>query len=245
MLAHGVSEYGKEVVNNFICTICYRKRSCDKCIPMKFFIITSKEISAISVSPTINEIINIFNMKSNDNGDELMFLFGSKILSEAYTLTEVIDIFFFTIPDTRSELMQIIARALRSFSYSDINKSVLIYLLVATTKETNIEKYIKSNYHRKEFNQTTIDISESKELERYVNELNDENNKLSYDVKKILYLEIKSERSNAIHSILKSLNSFYKDKIDPNIENTFVLELLRRYCYHNSRFLINNFINIF
>lgn len=229
MTNNGISEYGKEIVEKYICGICYKKRTCDKCYPLKFAIITSKDSSSSedkNSTSVVNNIINLYNKKTNDRGLELMFLFGSKILSEAFTLTEVREIWFFTPPDTKSEFSQIKARALRSFSYKDIKKPVNIYILIATLDKIDLSKFkIKNN-------------------EIFIKEI-ESNKDLSYDIKKILYLEIKSKISDIIHSLLKSLSVNIYDKINDNVKEIFILEMMRRFAYNNSKFKINSFKELF
>lgn len=229
MEANGISEYGKNIVKNFRCVYCNRNRTCKICFPAKFVIITS-----LGEVENINTILKRFNNENNDDGKNLMFLFGSKIISEAYTLKEVFQIIFLSIPSSKSELEQIIARALRKFSYKSQKKNVEIKILVALDKNDKNNKKILETQNivsEKFTTSTNLDL-----VNYYIKLLNNEN--LNYDLKKILYLEIKSSHSDSILKSFKELNWLYNDNISKEIYPIMYYEILKRYFYRE-KFIIN------
>lgn len=236
MRANGISEYKKDIVPNFRCVFCNMERTCETCKPVRFVIITSIEMS---ISPTISliELIDRFNSKTNKNGEEIMFLFGSKIISEAYTLTEVKNIIFLTIPDTKTELSQIIARSLRSFSYDDIINTVVNIEILVSIDENN--EYFKNNVANNKIYKSLTSITKIKDqqtIDKYVSDLNTKN--IDYDLKKILYLEIKSDRSEIFLQILKGSHINYKDMYCKELKPIIYHERLKYYFFTN-KFTIN------
>lgn len=226
----GLTEWDKDIVNKPRCTRCGLRNKCKEkgslCKYMKYAIITSTELN--TNTNIINIILDKFNSPSNDEGDEIMFLFGSKIISEAYTLTEVMSIIFLTVPDTKTELTQIVSRALRSFSYKDVNKGeVEIKILVAIREKSDISMFLKNN---KETRHEESSINQTKEsITRFVDIVNED--KLDYDVKKMFYLEIKSERSDILLKIFKNSHQGYREPPVPELERIVFYETLKRIFY--------------
>ncbi|CCU56412.1 morph, VETF-s early transcription factor small [Mythimna separata entomopoxvirus 'L'] len=241
MIANGISEYGKEIVNNFACVNCIKDKICEnsECIPMRFVIITSKELNKGN-SNYINNILSIFNEDINDDGNNIMFLFGSKIISEAYTLKNVKDIWFLTVPETKSELDQCVARAVRSFSYKDIDTKVIIRICIASTTNTLSNDVSKTIEQYKDVNLS--EIIRNTLLNKIELLLTESSYTLSYDFRKQLYSELKFEKSKVADNIFKNLTIHSEDKIEPCVLECFVLEKIRRYCYYNSRFKFKNLI---
>lgn len=241
MLANGISEYGKEVVNNFTCVNCIKDRKCknNECIPMKFVIITSKE-SNKGNNNYINNILSIFNEDINDDGSNIMFLFGSKIISEAYTLKNVNDIWFLTVPETKSELEQCIARAVRSFSYKDTTKKVVVRICIASTSDTLSSEVTKTI---ERYRDETLSIEDKNTLLNKIEfKLTQNAQNLSYDFRKQLYSELKFEKSNVAVNIFKNLTVLSTEKIEEEILECYVLEKIRRFCYYNNRFKLNKLL---
>lgn len=255
---HGIQEYGKKELNNFKCFFCGEKRTCKKCKPIKYIIITSIYLTnnnqdiieeedeenelEIKKENNINNLLDIFNSKNNDNGEEIMFLFGSKIISESYTLKETREIWFLTIPDSVSEINQIIARCLRNFSYADNSIPVYIYILAAITNDFDIKKYL--NDHSNNNSIYLTQPSDNKDKIKYYTKMLEQENNFSYDFKKILYIEIKSTQTNKIHSIFKNLSIKKKEKIHDDLISLYVIEILKRYVYENTNFKIEDIKNI-
>lgn len=242
----GIQEYGQPQLENFLCYYCNDKRTCKICKPMKYIIITSIYLTQIVNSDdnmlnNINNLLDIYNLPNNDNGEEIIFLFGSKIISESYTLKETREIWFLTIPDSITEITQIIARCLRTFSYKDVSVPVYIYILLSLTNNFEYKKIINSHQ--------SLYVSKKKsnydKINSYINNLNLENNDYPYDFKKILYLEIKSKQTAEIYNIFKKCSPLYEDAIDDNIVEIYILEMLRRYVYINDKFTLEDFNKIF
>lgn len=245
MRENGISEYDKEIVSNYVCTICNSKRNCPEilktnCMPAKFSIITSNELN--TNTNIINIILDKYNDPENDKGDSLMYLFGSKIISESYTLKEVTDIVFLTVPDTKSELTQIIARALRSFSYKDIkNTKVVIKILLAIKKKNILNKIVKVDNKIKEWGFREIDNTKIENIDKYIEFLENEN--LEYDIKKLFYLEVKSNQSDTLLDILKKLHCDYNDKPVEEIREILFYEKIKRIFY--KQYYLENLSNFF
>lgn len=244
MRANGVSEYDREIVNNFRCTKCNLKRECMKklnknCTPAKFAIITANELN--NNSNIINIILDKYNEPQNDDGDYLMFLFGSKIISESYTLKEVKDIILLTVPDTKSELLQIISRALRSFSYKDIiNTEILIKILISIKKDTNVYNIIKTDNKKIKWNINDIDFNIS-DIDKYGDFI--KNTDIEYDIKKLFYLEVKSYNSEELLEIFKKLHCDYYSEPCDEIKPLIFYEKIKRIFYDT--FTLDNIRNLF
>lgn len=242
----GIQEYGQAQLDNFLCYYCNDKRTCKTCKPMKYIIITSIYLTQINNSDdaminNINNLLDIYNLPNNNNGEEIIFLFGSKIISESYTLKETREIWFLTIPDSITEITQIIARCLRTFSYNNVSIPVYIYILLSLTNDFEYKKIIKSH--------KSLYVSKKKsnyeKINSYINQLNLENNDYPYDFKKILYLEIKSKQTSEIYNIFKNCSPIYKETIDTKITELYILEMLRRFAFEHDRFTLDEFTKIF
>lgn len=244
---HGVQEYGKTPLDNFTCYYCGKEKKCQKCKPMTYIIITSMYMTNLdkgkeegkdnSSYNIVNVLLDIYNLSNNDNGEEICFLFGSKIISESYTLRETREIWFLTIPDSLSEMSQIIARCIRTFSYSDLTIPVLIYVLASVQKDFDINKLslnLNTNQH------LTGNTSSRINIEKYINDLMHSEKDYSYDLKKILYLEIKSKQTNRIHFLLKDLSKAVNEKVDEDLEELFVIEITRRLCFSKYKFSLED-----
>lgn len=254
--ALGVQEYGDKSLENYICYFCYRDRTCQKCKPITYIIITSIYLTNINhslinkikntgsddkentSSNNINTLLDIYNLPNNNNGEEITFLFGSKIISESYTLKETREIWFLTIPDSLSEMSQITSRCLRNFSYADLNLPIKIYVLLAVTKGFDIENILKTEHKDSIFLTNPKNKSENADdVNLYIDQLMHEKN-YPYDLKKMLYLEIKSKQTNEIHNTFKSLSKKYASPMEKDVEELYVLEILRKLIYKNNRLTI-------
>lgn len=239
----GIQEYGQPQLDNFLCYYCNDKRTCKICKPMKYIIITSIYLTQISNSEdsyinNINNLLDIYNLPNNDNGEEIIFLFGSKIISESYTLKETREIWFLTIPDSITEISQIIARCLRTFSYKNVSIPVFVYILLSLTNDFEYKKIINSH--------KSLYVSKQKsnydKINSFIEHLNLENNDYPYDFKKILYLEIKSKQTTEIYNIFKNCSPMYEEKIDSKLVELYILEVLRQFAYVNDKFTFDEFI---
>lgn len=113
--ANGITKYGEQPDNIFLCIYCGKHRDCkDKCIPMIYILITG-----INDSGDINNILPIFNSDSNHDGKRINIIIGSEILSESYSINEIRNFWLFTIPDTRGKFEQTKYRIIRNFSHKE------------------------------------------------------------------------------------------------------------------------------
>lgn len=256
MNAQGVQEYGNKELSNFVCYYCGRKRKCVKCKPLTYIIITSIHITALTKkdidnldedisiniqSNQINNLIDIYNSSINDLGEEICFLFGSKIISESYTLKETRDIWFLTIPDSLSELSQITARCLRNFSYKDIKEPVYINIPIAIQNDFNINPLIKKK--REESIKITKYLSDQDKVNDYISDLIEKEDIYSYDLKKVLYLEIKSQQTNYIHCLFKNMSLKLIEPPHKDILDLYIIEIIRRIVYSSFNFNIDILFN--
>ncbi|ADT91114.1 viral early transcription factor small subunit [Cotia virus SPAn232] len=180
-----------------------------------FAIVTSK------MKSSLEDLLTVYNSKTNDDGSQIMFLFSSNIMSESYTLKEVINIWFMTIPDTYSQYNQILGRSIRKFSYSNISEPVNVYLLATVYSDFDDDITSLDDYGI------------------------DEINTLPFDIKKLLYLKFKTKETNRIYSILKNISEEYSVPTHPYIVEIVLGEIIRQFFYHHSRIKIddNNLIN--
>jgi hypothetical protein len=243
MYANGISEYGKEIVQNPVCINCFRLKTCKTCAYMKFCIITSKETTK---NYNISELLDIYNNELNDDGSDILILFGSKIISEAYTLRNVTDIWFLTVPETKSELKQCIARAVRSFSHKTSDIKIRINLCIAIPKR--IQKIDSEVYTNKliedikKMESITVD-DENRTIiySKFEKKLNEDKN-LTYDLKKQLYLELKSEKSKVADNVFIKLSELYNDIPTDELMYILIIEKLRRFSFKYEEFTISQFI---
>ncbi|AAC97658.1 ORF MSV113 putative early transcription factor small subunit VETF-S homolog (vaccinia D6R), similar to SW:P04308 [Melanoplus sanguinipes entomopoxvirus] len=242
MIANGISEYDKEIVNNFVCVNCLKERNCNnkECIPMKFVIITSKESNKGNNS-YINKILSVFNEDVNENGSVIMFLFGSRIIAEAYTLKDIKEIWFLTVPETKSELEQCIARAIRSFAYKDKNTRVVVRICLATTPNalSNEISQIIEKYKDESLSDEEKTLLLNKFEMKLVNYAID----LPYDLRKQLYSEFKSEKAKVAYNIFINLSILTNNILNDNILKCFIIEKIRRYSYENSRYKLKDILS--
>lgn len=140
---HGLTEYGSNPVDNFLCIYCKFNKKCQECFPVRYIIITSKEISNNNIN--INKVLKIFNDRLNKNGKYLSLIFGSEVIEEGYTLKELKEIIFLTVPDSQSILAQVSGRGIRSWSHEDAkNAIVVVKIFISNTSKDEIEKYYES-----------------------------------------------------------------------------------------------------
>lgn len=179
--------------------------------PKTFAIVTSK------MKSSLEDLLDVYNSPENDDGNQLMFLFSSNIMSESYTLKEVRHIWFMTIPDTFSQYNQILGRSIRKFSYVDISEPVNVYLLAAVYSDFNDEVTSLNDYTQDEL----INV-------------------LPFDIKKLLYLKFKTKETNRIYSILQEMSETYSLPPHPSIVKVLLGELVRQFFYNNSRIKYND-----
>ncbi|APG58302.1 early transcription factor 70 kDa subunit [BeAn 58058 virus] len=175
-----------------------------------FAIVTSK------MKSSLEDLLTVYNSKTNDDGSQIMFLFSSNIMSESYTLKEVINIWFMTIPDTYSQYNQILGRSIRKFSYSNINEPVNVYLLATVYSDFDDDITSLDDYGI------------------------DEINTLPFDIKKLLYLKFKTKETNRIYSILKNISEEYSVPTHPYIVEIVLGEMIRQFFYNHSRIKLND-----
>lgn len=251
MTAHGIQEYGNKELPNAVCYYCGRKKKCSICKPMKYIIITSIHITTLTKKDInefdeenlnnqnnlINNLIDIYNSPNNDNGEEICFIFGSKIISESYTLKETKDIWFLTVPDSLSELTQITARCLRNFSYKNINTKVYINILIAIQNDFDINLLIKKN--KEESNKISKYQNRQDKINQFVNELIEKEDVYPYDLKKVLYLEIKSQQTDNLHNLFKDLSLNLNEYPHKDIIDLLIIEVIRRIVSKNTSFSLD------
>lgn len=249
MRIHGVTEYGQSTLDDFTCLRCLKKRKCKQCSPMFYIMISSfHETYLTSGNDNTNLLFDSFNDEKNYDGSEIVFLFGTKVISESFTIKESKAIVFLTMPSSISDTSQIITRCIRVLSYRDVTKSVPIFLLCAVPQKYDIEKYINSkiteieninDLQNQNFNNSNI---------KYFKKIFDENDKIniffSYDMKKILYLELKSDQTSFMYKYLKLYGKKYNDVLMKEIEPLLIVEVLRRISYKNNIIDIDEIYNL-
>lgn len=245
MRAQGVKEYGTVDLPNFVCFVCGRDRTCKKCNPMTYMMITSIHITKLSkiedegkMDNHINYLLERFNSSFNENGEEVYFLFGSEIISESFTLKEVRDMWFLTIPYSISEYDQITARCIRNFSYKDITKPVYIHTLVAVFHNDDSASYIEEDDKIiKKINEG----DERNKISQYVEQLENDA-KYSFDVKKVLYLEIKSQHTNYIHEQFAKASLNLNEPPHADLIKMYIMEIFKYKIYQTPIVTIDEII---
>ena len=242
----GVKEFGAPNLSNFVCVICLKKRKCDICTPMSYIMITSKYETKIDDKHDLIELLNKSNESNNDDGQVIKFIFGSKKISESYTLKEIKNIVYLTVPTTNGELSQSLGRASRVFSHKNIlNAKINIYLLIADTGEANIENLFKKNDNNINyiFDIESLTISNKKQQTFFEDLISTNNKKISFDLRKLIYLELKSENNIEILNKLKNCHLDYTSNVNENVKKLYMVELVKRISYSNIIFKIDKLIS--
>lgn len=146
--------------SNTICSICgnIRKIHENKKLDHKFKPVRFITIHSEIQKNIIENNIDIFNLPSNADGDNIKIILGSRAIKESYDLKCIRNVIITSCPDNISTLIQIIGRAVRKNSHKDLPKNkrnVEISLLVNS---------IHNNYN------TDIDLSH--EETKYKNKIN-------------------------------------------------------------------------
>lgn len=235
----GVKEFGTKNLPNFVCVFCRRARTCEICIPMTYIMITSKYETKINDKRDTTELLHHFNKPNNDDGSVINFIFGSKKVSESYTFKEVMHLVYLSTPETIGELIQSLGRVSRVFSHKNIlTAKLLIYLLMAVTGDSEIEKKIqpKPNNINYIFDLENITTSNNELIDECIEVLSTINNKISFDIRKLIYLELKSENNIEILNRLKQCHQNYEMPVDVNVQKLYIVELVKRFAYNHNVF---------
>jgi hypothetical protein len=205
--------------NKTICYKCGKKQTCDACIPATYIILTGQNINLI------NDYLDIFNTSANNEGAVIKFIFGSNVLSEAYTLKETPYTHYLTIPDNYTQIEQINGRTIRKFAFKNNNILVKIFMYLA----------VEPDYFS----------SKASKYQTYSQFLENIDNIISYDFKKLLYIDLKNYETNKLLNVLKESSVHYNDKINDKINNIVILNRLKEIFYKQSRIPIKDLINLY
>lgn len=142
---NGILEQNEAPVKFSRCGICYDfKFNHDKIkthdfIPIKFIL-----ISSLLNKNQIEKKIELFNLSSNLNGEEIKIIIGSQAIKESYDLKAVQNLIMLHQPVNISTVIQIFGRSIRKNSHvglSSDKKNVNIYILVSS-----MPKYIQDKF---------------------------------------------------------------------------------------------------
>ena len=148
----------------------------------------------------------IFNKSENIDGKLIKYIFGSNVLSEAYTLKETLYTHYLTIPDNYTQIEQINGRTIRKFAFRDTNTTVSIFIYVA----------VEPDYHKSKVAKYTL----------YKDLLDNVDTIISYDLKKLVYIDLKNYETNKILNIFKKSSHSYREVIHNKYYFSFYLCLI-------------------
>lgn len=132
---NGILEQNEVPVKFSRCGICYDfKDKHDKknheFIPIRFIL-----ISSLLNKNIIEKKIELFNLESNTNGEEIRIIIGSQAIKESYDLKSVQNLIMVHQPVNISTVIQIFGRAIRKNSHINLppeKRNVNIYILVTS-----------------------------------------------------------------------------------------------------------------
>lgn len=147
---NGILEQNEVPVKFSRCGICYdfkynheknsekktNNKNLHEFIPIRFVL-----ISSLLNKNIIEKKIELFNLDSNTNGEELRIIIGSQAIKESYDLKAVQNLIMVHQPVNISTVIQIFGRAIRKNSHINLlpnNRNVNIYVLVSS-----MPKYIQ------------------------------------------------------------------------------------------------------
>jgi len=201
-----------------ICYKCYKSKSCEQCKVATYIILTGQNITYI------NDYLDIYNKQDNVSGSVIKLIFGSNVLSEAYTLKETIHTHYLTVPDNYTQIEQINGRTIRKFAFMK-NENVYIYIYLA----------VEPNYNKSDVSKITS----------YTDFIKNIDNVISYDLKKLLYIDLKNYETNKVLNIFKESSIHYRNTNNKYLNNILILNKLREVFYINSRINIKDLLKIY
>jgi len=112
-----------------------------------------------TTSADINRIIERFNRSDNSSGQYIKVIIGSRVIGEGFSFKNIQNVHILTPHWNFSEIQQAIARAIRSFSHTD---------LIRNNKGVNVKIYLHASLTSKKIYKNSIDyniylISENKD----------------------------------------------------------------------------------
>lgn len=136
--SNGILEQNEVPVKFSRCVICYDfkhnhnndKKNSHEFIPIRFIL-----ISSLLNKNTIEKKIEMFNLNSNLNGEEIRIIIGSQAIKESYDLKAVQNLIMVHQPVNISTVIQIFGRAIRKNSHINLpsdKRNVNIYILVSS-----------------------------------------------------------------------------------------------------------------
>lgn len=205
--------------NEMICYKCYTSRKCKECIPAAYIILTGYNILQI------NDYLNVYNKSNNKDGSVIKIIFGSNVLSEAYTLKETLHTHYLTVPDNYRQVEQINGRTIRKFSFENIDVLVKIFIYLA----------VEPNYKES-------DIIKCKTYNDFIKNID---NIISYDLKKLLYIELKNYETHKILNVFKDSSVSYNKSGHSMLNDIIILNKLKEMFYKNTRIKIHDFFQTY
>ena len=145
--SNGILEQNEVPVKFSRCGICYdfkhnhndSKKNTHEFIPIRFIL-----ISSLLNKNTIEKKIELFNLNSNLNGEEIRIIIGSQAIKESYDLKAVQNLIMVHQPVNISTIIQIFGRAIRKNSHINLSsdkRNVNIYILVSSMPSYIQDKY--------------------------------------------------------------------------------------------------------
>lgn len=221
---NGFIEKGERVSQFTRCSKCYKYNNQhdekNKCQfkPLVFIYITG-----FSSKSELENLLDMYNSKSNINGWEIHTIVGSQAIKESYDFKCVRNMIVAFLPDNISTLIQILGRAIRKNSHKDFEekekRNVNIYLLATTLFKRNEKSFEVSKYEFKtnmfskikQINKLFIENAIDLEINHNINFIKKNNNVLlknnDDDLDSIPYFHVDTRQIDSI-----SINDLYKHK---------------------------------
>lgn len=139
-------------ISNSICNICTKtlaehNKIKHDFIPIRFILVTG-DFSKASIYKSLDK----YNAISNNDGNEIRILLGSKAIKESYDLKAIQHIMITHSPDNISELIQIIGRAVRKNSHINLpvqQRHTNISIYVSSISDDKINTFEETRYKKK------------------------------------------------------------------------------------------------
>jgi len=249
---NGMLEQNEVPVKFSRCGICYdfkhkhdnSNKTSHEFIPIRFIL-----ISSLLNKNIIEKKIELFNLNSNLNGEEIRIIIGSQAIKESYDLKAVQNLIMVHQPVNISTVIQIFGRAIRKNSHINLpidKRNVNIYILVSSMP-TYIQEKSKSYIYTFEEMKYKYKINIYKVIKK-INNIFVEN-AIDFDINyNINFPSIESQHINDIYSIdyisRKKLIKIDYHKLNENTFNTYYYQDEINRCKYIIKRLFIEYSNI-
>lgn len=165
---NGFVERGERITNFTRCSKCFKQKIDHSGAECEFKSLTFIYITGYSSKSELENLIDLFNSKSNINGWEINTIIGSQAIKESYDFKCIRNIIVAFLPDNISTLIQILGRAVRKNSHKDLDKkfrNVDIYLLITALRK-NIAGDVEKSFEQSKYEYKTNMFSKIKKINK-------------------------------------------------------------------------------